>query len=699
MDKKYKFREIDSKIYEFWEKNGYFKTNPFSKKKPFCIVLPPPNANASLHLGHAMYVYEDIMIRYHKLRGFESFWLPGADHAGFETWYVFEKHLKKKGKSRFDYRRGELYQMVWDFVRQNKTNMEEQLKRLGFALDWEKKKFSLDKDVIDVVYKTFKKLFDDKLVYRGKKLVNYCPRCGTSFSDLEVVYKEKQGKLWFLKYRFRGSRYQGLVVATTRPETLFGDVAVAVHPDDKRYREFIGKKVILPLTNREIPVIADTMVDPKFGTGVVKITPAHDNNDWLVGERHNLPLIQVIDFDGRLNDKAREFAGLYVNKARQAVVEKLQEQGLIVKIEDYLHRVGHCYKCGSVIEPLPREQWFIKIKPLAQKAKEAVLKNRIRIYPKRYKKILLDWLNKFYDWNISRQIVWGIRIPAYFCQSKQQWFVSTTKPKKCLVCGGQDFIQDEDTFDTWFSSGQWPLATLKTLGKNFYKYFYPTSVMETGYDILPWWVARMIMFGLYISGDVPFKNIYLHGLVRDSKGRKMSKSKGNVIDPMAMIEKYGADALRASLIFETTQGGDVVFSEEKVRSMRNFANKVWNMGRFIKLSQTSSTVPKSLSVREKKLLGQLEKEKSRLEKDYQKQMEKYQFSQAFDMVYWFLWHRLADFYIEELKESLRAGKIRVLDGLRGAYFVNLHLLHPFMPFVTEAIWQEFHQEGKSILVS
>ena len=698
MDKKYKPSLFENKVYSFWEKNKCFKTNFSSKKKPFCIILPPPNANANLHLGHVMYVYEDVMIRFHKLQGFESFWLPGADHAGFETWYVFEKHLKKQGKSRFLYKREKLFTMVWDFVMQNKINMEKQLKRLGFALDWERKKFTLDKDIVKIVYTTFEKLFNEKLIYRGKKLVNYCPHCGTSFSDLEVTYKNKQDKLWFIAYKLK-KRDEKLVVATTRPETLFGDVAIAVHPDDKRYKKLIGEKVILPLVGREIPVIADMMVDPKFGTGAVKITPAHDNNDWLIGKRHHLSLIQVIDFNGHLNNNAGEFAGLSVYKARQLVGKKLREAGFLVTTKDYSHRVGHCYKCGSVIEPLPKEQWFIKVKPLAQKAREAVAKNKIRIHPPRFKKILLDWLDKFYDWNISRQIVWGIRIPAYFCRSRKKWFVSVEKPHRCNICGGQDFVQDEDTFDTWFSSGQWPVTTLKSLGKDFFKYFYPTSVMETGYDILPWWVARMIMLGIYISGNVPFKNIYLHGLVRDSQGRKMSKSKGNVINPMDIIEKYGADALRASLIFGTSPGSDVIFSEDRVKSMRNFTNKIWNIGRFIKLNQDTHPSLVKLSVQEEKLLGQLINEEKKLEKDYQKQMKKYRFSQAFDMTYHFLWHRLADFYIEELKAALRTGKIEALDGLRGVYFANLRLLHPFMPFVTEAVWQVFHREEKSILES
>jgi len=569
MDSKYNPKQFEDKIYQFWEKNGFFQAKVDKKKKPFTIILPPPNANANLHLGHAMYVYEDIMIRYFKLKGFQCLWLPGADHAGFETQFVFEKELKKQGKSRFDFKREKLYQMIWDFVMKNKENMENQLRKLGFALDWSKKKFTLDKDIVEIVYQTFASLYQKGLVYREKKLINYCTFCGTSFSDLEVVAKEKQSHLYYLRYFLKepvdGKKY--LVVATTRPETLLGDTAVAVNPKDKRYKKLIGKKVIVPIVNREVEIIKDNFVDPKFGTGAVKITPAHDFNDYQVAKKHNLSFIQVIDFNGKMINVPKDVEGLYVNQAREKVLAILKENDLIEKIdESYVNRVSTCYKCGRSLEPLPKEQWFIKVKPLALKAKKLVVDEKIKIYPKRFKKVLLWWLDNFADWNISRQIVWGIRIPAYQCQSTKKWFVEPHQPTKCAICGGNDFKQDEDTFDTWFSSGQWPYAVLLTQNdnsKDFFNYFYPTSVMETGYDILPWWVARMIMLGVFSTGKPPFLNVFLHGLVRDKNGQKMSKSKGNVINPMEMIEKYGADALRAALVFGTKEGNDILFSEKR----------------------------------------------------------------------------------------------------------------------------------------
>ncbi len=708
MDKNYQPKQFEEKIYEWWEKQGFFQAKVNQGKKPFSIILPPPNANANLHLGHAMYVVEDIMIRYHKLLGDEVLWLPGADHAGFETQFVFEKELKKQGKSRFDYDQDKLFKMIWDFVMKNRNNMENQLRRLGFALDWSKKKFTMDKEIVEIVYQTFENLYKKGLVYRDTKIINYCTFCGTSFSDLEVVDKEKTSTLYYIKYPLVESN-DYLVVATTRPETLLGDTAVAVNPKDKRYKKLIGKQVVIPFVERKVSIIADDFVDPKFGTGAVKVTPAHDFNDFEVGKRHHLDLIQVIDFNGKINENGGEFAGLYVGEARKKIVEKLKEKNLLEKIdENYKNRVGTCYKCARPLEPLPKEQWFVKIKPLAQKAKKYVSEEKIKIYPKRFKKILLWWLDNFRDWNISRQIVWGIRIPAYKCKAKikNQWFVSVTKPKKCLICGSCDFEQDTDTFDTWFSSGQWPYATLKSFNfksknskdSNFFDYFYPTSVMETGYDILPWWVARMIMLGLFDTGKVPFKNVFLHGLIRDKHGQKMSKSKGNVINPMEMIEKYGADALRLALIFGTKEGSDILFSEEKVIGMRNFVNKIWNIGRFIYLNKNQKSKIKNQKLNEKtKLNKNLNKEVGQLEKKYFKMMDSYRFSKALGLLYDFIWHRIADFYIEQLKDEVINGNIKALNSLEEAYLESLKMIHPFAPFVSEAIYQIFKGQDKSIL--
>lgn len=720
MDKNYQPQQFEKEIYFFWEKNNFFHAEVNKNKKPFSIILPPPNANADLHLGHAMYVYEDIMIRFHKLQGYETLWLPGADHAGFETQFVFEKYLKEKGESRFDYYREELYQMIFDFVIKNREKMENQLRQLGFALDWSRKKFTLDPEIILVVYETFKKLFEKKLLYRAKKLVNYCTKCGTSFSDLEVIYKEKEGRLYYLKYPLLNEKLNEknyLLVATTRPETLLGDTALAINPKDKRYKNLIGKEAIIPIVNRKVKIIADILVDPNFGSGVVKVTPAHDFKDWEIAQKNNLPLIQVIGFDGKMTQEAgKDFNGLSINQARELIIKKLKENDLIEKIENHHHRVSHCYKCGSIIEPLPKEQWFIKIKPLSKKAKEKILKEEIKIYPKRFKKILIWWLDHFQDWNISRQVVWGIKIPAYKCNlNKGKWFVSIEKPKKCQICGRCDFKQDDDTFDTWFSSAQWPYATLLTQNKNsklkienlnyneFFKYFYPTSVMETGYDILPWWVARMIMFGIFYTGKVPFKNVFLHGLVRDKYGKKMSKSKGNVINPIEMINKYGADALRLALVYQVKEGNDQSLSEEKIIGMRNFVNKVWNIGRFILINrqinseEIANRIKNKISQSEilKKLKQEFKQEKIR----YLKFMKNFKFSYALNLIYQFLWHRLADFYIEKLKEELKNGNIKALRELEEVFVKNLIMLHPFAPFVTEVIWKIYYGKEKSILNS
>jgi valyl-tRNA synthetase len=742
MEPKYQPKDFEEKIYQAWEKNRIFEAKADPEKKPFSIILPPPNANADLHLGHAMYVYEDIMIRYHRLVGDEVLWLPGADHAGFETQFVFEKELKKQGKSRFDFGRETLYRMIWDFVMRNRANMENQLKKLGFALDWSKKKFTLDEDIVKIVKEAFKKLYDQGLVYHQKAVVNYCVHCGTSFSDLEVVYQEREGKLWYILYPFSldAPEKGGIIVATTRPETMLGDCAVAVNPKDKRYRDLIGKKVYLPLVERQIPIISDLAVDPKFGTGAVKVTPAHDETDYQIAkcnfskEEFDKNMIAVIGTDGKITNLApKEFWGMKINEARQLVLEKLKEKGLLIREKDHHHRVGTCYKCGRIIEPLPLEQWFVKIKPLANKAKTLVEKGEIKIVPTRFKKILIWWLDHFHDWNISRQIVWGIRIPAYRCvkgvktqnsklkAEKEKWFVSVEEPKKCQICGECQFEQTSDTFDTWFSSGQWPFATLLSQSgisnvqfpiskNNFFDYFYPTSVMETGYDILPWWVARMIMLGYFATKKTPFKTVVLHGLVRDKTGQKMSKSKGNVINPMVMIDKYGADALRLSLVFETTLGADINFSEEKVIGMRNFVNKVWNIGRFIYLNQIPDSqaepdhasrdkhqIPNKFQIQNFKLLKQLDKEFTEEKKKYLKLMENFKFSQAMFLIYNFIWHRIADFFIEESKKLEKNDKIVFLEEVKKVFLENLKMLHPFAPFVTEAIWQRFNGEECSIL--
>ena len=541
MDKVYDHTNVEESTYKEWEEKGYFKPEVNPTGKPFTIVLPPPNANGSLHFGHAMFTVEDVLIRYHRMKGYAALWLPGTDHAGFETQFVFEKKLQSEGKTRFDYDRDTLYQMIWDFVKESGGTIENQLRRLGFSLDWSRLVFTLDPKIVSIVYQTFKKMYDDGLVYRDLRLVNYCTFDGTSFSDLEVIYEERRSQLYYIKYG-------PLILATTRPETKFGDTAVAVNPKDARYKQYIGKTLDIEtvLGLAKIIVVADSYVDPEFGTGVVKITPAHDFNDFEVAKRHNLPLKQVIDYDGKMNEHAGKFKGMYAKQARKEIVEEMKSKGLIEKIdEDYINRVAVCYKCKNPIEPLPKEQWFIKVEGLKREAIKAVKDGRIKIHPKSFETHYFQWLENLRDWNISRQIVWGIRIPAWKNKKTGEWVVTEGDAPV-----GDEWEQDTDTFDTWFSSGQWPFVTLRAshFEGDFEKYF-PTDVLETAYDILRAWVSRMVMLGLYITKDVPFKNILFHGIVNDPLGKKMSKSKGNVVNPLELIDQYGADAVRFALLY------------------------------------------------------------------------------------------------------------------------------------------------------
>jgi len=715
LDKVYKHDKVEKYWYLFWEKKGYFTPKIDKRKRPFTIILPPPNANADLHLGHAMYTVEDILIRYHRMKGKAALWLPGADHAGFETQYVFEKKLIKEGKNRFNYSRETLYQMIWDFVQKNRGNMENQLRRLGFSLDWTRQVFTLDPEIIKIVYKTFKKLYDEGLIYRSERLVNYCTRCGTGFSDLEVNHLETIDNLYYIKYPFKDGS-GNITVATTRPETMFGDVAIAIHPKDERYKKYVGKIVLIPLSNFPIPIIEDDSVDMKFGTGAVKITPAHDENDYEIGKRHNLETIQVIGFDGKIMKKnvvPKQYWSLNVKEAREKILSDLSKKE--IKLLDHVnekHKLvkNICYKCGRVIEPLPLPQWYIKIRPLAEEAIKAIKNKRIAFIPERFENLALQWLNNFHDWNISRQIVWGIRIPAWLCSKCGRWSVTDgKKPLNCPNCNGDKLEQDTDVFDTWFSSGQWPFATLKVTNAGDFNYFYPTSVMETGYDILPWWVCRMIMLGIYMTGKVPFKNVCLHGLVRDAKGQKMSKSRGNVISPISMVELYGADALRMALIFGTAFGNDIPISEDKIRSMRNFGNKIWNIGRFIKMTMENYKEKKislskigikenikQLNFADKKILSQL----GMLERRVTKSLDNYQFDKAANALYEFIWHSFADKYIEEIKTRLKQGDNIALSTLTYVYKICLQLLHPFMPFITEELNRQiFGEKEKPIIIS
>lgn len=686
MDKTYDHNKFEDNIYKLWEKNKSFTPKISSKKEPFCIIMPPPNANENLHVGHARFItIEDILTRFNRMRGKSVLWLPGSDHAGIETQYVFEKKLKEKGKSRFDYDKTTFYKMIWDYVQENKKNMEDQLKKLGASCDWTRNTFSLDPKIIKIVYKNFKKLYDNGLIYRGERIVNYCTKCGTAYSQLEVNSVEQEDLLYFLDY---GT----IQIATTRPETIFADVAVAVNPKDKRYLNLIGKKAKLPLIGRELPIISDSLVDPEFGTGALKITPAHDETDLEIGKKHNLPIINVIDDKGKMVNTPSKYTGLTSQKAREEVIADLKKENKIVKAEKVKHFVGICYKDKSLIEPKISKQWFIDIKPLAQKALTAINKKEIRFASKKYEKVAIHWLKNLKDWNISRQIVWGIQIPAWKCDKCLEWSITDgKKPEKCSFCESEKLTQDTDTFDTWFSSSQWPFATL-SLKENDFEYFYPTSIMETGYDIIPFWVIRMVMIGIYVTSDVPFKNVLTHGLVRDKFGQKISKSKGNVINPLEMTQKYGSDALRMSMIWGALVENDISLSEENIKGQRNFANKVWNISRFILDNQIKSKKGSKQNMDDiwiKKELKKTTDKTTRL-------IEKYKLNEAASEIYDFIWHKFADIYLEKIKERKDKSYKTLLYILKN----SLKLLHPFMPFLTEKIWQiGFYEKEKTLLIN
>jgi len=597
--KTYDPSQYEPNIYAMWEMSGVFA--PKREGEPYSIVMPPPNANGNLHMGHALTVdLEDILARYHRMKGRAVAYIPGADHAGFETWVVYEKELAKKGQSRFDFSREQLYSQVWNFVEQQRGNMELQLRALGVSASWDDLVFTLDEKVVKTVYSTFKKLWDDQLVYRGERIVNFCTVHQTSFADIEVEHKNEKSKLWKIAYPTM-DKIGEIVIATTRPETMLGDVAVAVHPDDERYKDLIGTKVMLPLTDREIPIIADEYVDPAFGTGAVKITPAHDPNDFEIGERHQLERLHVIDFDGTMINVPKQFEGLSFEEAREKVLAALEAAELRRGEDNIEHAVGHCYKCGSVIQPLIKDQWFLRIQPLAQKAKQAIENGDVTFTPESRKRVLIQYLDNLRDWNLSRQIPWGIPIPAFQNVSDpSDWIFDTRVDEETIVVGSTTYKREEDTFDTWFSSGQWPFITTDYLDNGPLARFYPNSVMETGADLLDRWIARMIMLGLYTTNTVPFRHVYLHGMVLDEHSQKMSKSKGNVINPMEVIAEYGSDALRLGIVASRSAGQNQAFSTSKVVAGRNFCNKLWNIARFIegKLGENykpAAPVPASLA--------------------------------------------------------------------------------------------------------
>lgn len=677
--KTYTPNEYEPSIYALWEESGVFK--PKGQGQPYAIVMPPPNANGNLHVGHALgSAIQDILVRYHRMQGYDAVYIPGADHAGFETWVVYERELEKHGQTRFDFNREELYAQVWDFVAKRRGDMELQLRAIGVGADWDDLVFTLDDKVIKTVYDTFEKMWQDGYIYRGERIVNYCTQHQTSFSDYEVVHKNEKGKLWEIAYPLI-DKVGEIVIATTRPETMFGDVAVAVNPNDERYKDLVGCKVLLPIVKREIPIIADDYVDPAYGTGMVKITPAHDPNDFEVGKRHNLELVQVIDFDGKMINVPGQFVGMTALEARKRVLAALEIDELLRGEKDIEHQVGHCYKCGSVIEPLAKEQWFVKMRQLADNAIAAIERKEVTFTPENKGDVVIKYLKDIKDWNISRQIPWGIPIPMF--QSKtnlDDWRYSTEVDKKEIVVDGTTYRREEDTLDTWFSSGQWPYITTDYLDAGKLAKYYPNTVMETAGDILFAWVARMIMLGLYRTGQVPFKHVYLHGLVLDEKGIKMSKSKGNVINPMETVAKYGSDALRMGIIASRSAAQPQAFNTGKVVAARNFCNKLWNIARYTENlvgGCTPAVSPQLQSLADHWIARQLDEAAQSLDR----QIATYHFAEAGETIYHTVWDDVADWYIEASKVEQNIDmNAYVLDTI-------LRLTHPFAPFLTETIWQ------------
>ena len=677
--KQYIPNDYEPNIYALWETSGALE--PTGVGKPYSIVMPPPNANGNLHIGHALDMnLKDILIRYHRMKGDDAVFIPGADHAGFETWVVYERELTKQGKSRFDFSRDQLYSQVWNFVQEKRGNMELQLRALGVSASWKHLTFTLDEKVINTVYDTFKKMWDDNLVYRGERIVNYCTEHQTSFADIEVEHKNEKGKLWKIAYPTL-DKIGEVIVATTRPETMLGDVAVAVHPDDERYKKLVGTRILLPIVDKEIPIIADEYVDMSYGTGAVKITPAHDPNDFEIAKRHDLPIESIISPEGKMINVPAQFLGLTPVEARARVLEALEALELRRGETEIEHAVGHCYKCGSVIEPMIKEQWFIKTQSLAQPAIDALKKEEITFYPASKRKELIAYLEQLKDWNISRQIPWGIPIPAFVNENDpKDWIFDTRTNEQSIVVNGTTYIREEDTFDTWFSSGQWPYIVTDYLTDGDLANYFPTDMMETGMDIMRAWVSRMIMLSLYRTGKLPFKEVYLHGMVNDEHNQKMSKSKGNVINPMGLVAEFGSDATRMGLISGRAPAQSQAFNRGSVIAARNFCNKLWNIARFVEAQigdnhQIVDLEPQTPA--DHWIIRQLNDAANNIAV----RLEQYRFSEASETVYHTIWDDVADWYIESSKTAIN----RPL--LSWVLATSLKIAHPFAPFVTETIWQ------------
>lgn len=677
--KQYIPNDYEPNIYALWETSDAL--DPTGVGKPYSIIMPPPNANGNLHIGHALDMnLKDILIRYHRMKGDDAVFIPGADHAGFETWVVYERELTKQGKSRFDFSRDQLYSQVWNFVQEKRGNMELQLRALGVSASWKHLTFTLDDKVINTVYDTFKKMWDDNLVYRGERIVNYCTKHQTSFADIEVEHKNEKGKLWKIAYPTL-DKIGEIIVATTRPETMLGDVAVAVHPDDERYKKLVGTRILLPIIDKEIPIIADEYVDMSYGTGAVKITPAHDPNDFEIAKRHDLPLESIISPEGKMINVPAQFLGLTPVEARARVLEALEALELRRGETEIEHAVGHCYKCGSVIEPMIKEQWFIKTQSLAQPAIDALKKEEITFYPASKRKELIAYLEQLKDWNISRQIPWGIPIPAFVNENDpKDWIFDTRTNEQSIVVNGTTYIREEDTFDTWFSSGQWPYIVTDYLTGGDLANYFPTDMMETGMDIMRAWVSRMIMLSLYRTGKLPFKEVYLHGMVNDEHNQKMSKSKGNVINPMELVAEFGSDATRMGVISGRAPAQSQAFNKGSVIAARNFCNKLWNIARFVEAQigdnhQIVDLEPQTPA--DHWIIRQLNDAANNIAV----RLEQYRFSEASEAVYHTIWDDVADWYIESSKTAIN----RPL--LSWVLATSLKIAHPFAPFVTETIWQ------------
>ena len=700
MDKNFDFKKRENEIYKNWEENGYFKPVIDKDKKPFVISMPPPNVTAKLHIGHALDdTIQDILIRYHRMLGDPTLYVPGTDHASIATEVKVVEKLKKEGKSKESLGREKFLEEAWKWKEEYGGKIVEQQRKLGLSCDWQRARFTMDEGCSKAVLEVFERLYNEGIIYKGERLVNWCPECKTPISDIEVEYEEQKSNLWHIRYKIENSD-DYVVVATTRPETMLGDTAVAVNPNDERYKDIVGKRVFLPIVNKYIPVVADRYVDMKFGTGVVKITPAHDPNDFKVGKRHDLEIINILNEDGTLNEKAGKYEGMTTLEAREEIVKELKDIGALVKIEPHVHNVGSCYRCHHTIEPYISNQWFVKMEELAKPAIEAVKNGDIKFIPKRFEKIYLNWMENIEDWCISRQLWWGHRIPAYYCKECGKITVSKEHITTC-ECGGE-VVQDEDTLDTWFSSALWPFSILGWPDNTEdYSYFYPNSVLVTGYDIITFWVSKMIFSGLHYTNKIPFENVYIHGLVRDSQGRKMSKSLGNGVDPIEVIENYGTDALRFSLTQNISAGNDMRYMPEKLETARNFANKLWNAAKFVNMYIDDIAVEnvENFLPADKWILTKL----SKLEKEVKDNLDKYELGVPLQKLYDFIWSDFCDWYIEIVKTRLYDKETNPFSYSVAVWTLNhvlvqvIKMLHPYMPFITEEIYQNLHTDKNSIM--